>query len=150
MSKRNEQTKETKNGRTSTISATRSLTAAIAAADLAGSDAKISTSDVSEPATSSRSATEAPVDASRERTICPPGPMTSRRWSLRIVTVVMRGAVGRSSARGAAMTAEILSRISRRAVRASSVASRMRELRTPFVLMSKWTAVIPLAVPATL
>ncbi len=84
------------------------------------------------------------------RIVLPPGPMTSRIFSVGMRIVTMRGAKLEICSRGAASAAAILSRISKRPWRACSSALRMMSIVMPLTLMSICSAVMPARVPATL
>ena len=80
----------------------------------------------------------------------PPGPITSRILSTGILIVMIRGAYDDTVVRDADSVSAILPRMCIRPVRACSSASRMICAVMPVTLMSICSAVMPLAVPATL
>ena len=91
-----------------------------------------------------------PVSSVMARMVAPPLPITSRILSGWILMVVMRGAYSDISARGAASTPFIFSRICIRPAFACSSATCMISLVMPSILMSICKAVTPSVVPATL
>ena len=84
------------------------------------------------------------------RIVLPPGPITAPILSTGIVMVVIRGAYGLISSRGAAMASAIFARILSLAAFACTSVSLMISSPMLWTLMSSWMAVMPSAVPATL
>ena len=82
--------------------------------------------------------------------ILPPGPITLLIFSGSTLMVVIFGAYGESSARGAEMHSIILLMMNSRPRLACANAWVKISLLIPSILISIWIAVIPLSVPATL
>ena len=80
----------------------------------------------------------------------PPGPMTSRILSGWMCRIVIRGANGDISARGAGSTSRIRPRMNSRPTRACSSAFFMISNEIPPIFVSIWNAVMPSVVPVTL
>ena len=80
----------------------------------------------------------------------PLGPITSPILSTGIWIVMIRGAIGFTASRGAAIAASITSRIVNRASRACCNAPASTSAGIPLTFMSSWIAVTNSRVPATL